>query len=333
MKTLVTGAAGFIGSSLVDGLLARGHEVVGVDNLSTGLLCNLKDAFNRNSPRGAFRHECMDIRSVEFVDLVKDSKPDRIFHLAAQVDVRASVQDPRSDALNNVLGTINVCEAARVAGVARILYAASGGSRYGSPTHLPVAENALPNPLSPYAVSKLAGEFYLQAYAQMYGMTAVALALPNVYGPRQSPHGEAGVVALFGAAFLSGRAVTIYGDGTSTRDYLYVGDVVEAFIRASEVPVSTNGVYNLGTGQQTSVVDLYDTMSTAAGRTTTVTYAPDRKGELKAIALDANKAYKEFQWSPTVGLKEGVLLTLEWLRANAAGPQRNPRLYKPLVSN
>ena len=321
LRSIVTGAAGFIGSTVVDRLLNRGYEVVGVDNLSTGSYANLRDAFAIGGTAGEFRLERIDIRSPEFTDLVLAAQPDVIFHLAAQVDVRASVLDPRLDALTNILGTINVCEAARKSGVQRVVYAASGGSRYGSRHRLPIAESESVGPVSPYAVSKLAGEFYLNAYAEMYGIAPVCLALANVFGPRQSPHGEAGVIAIFSDGLLRGRKVTVYGDGTSTRDYVYVDDVADAFVRAAQAPLSVTGTYNIGTGQQTTVAEVYRVISGALGLSTPPHYAPSRVGELHAIALDARRAQRELGWSPSVDFGEGVQKTIEWLRACRVTPR------------
>lgn len=237
MRTLITGAAGFIGSTLVDRLLAEGHDVVGIDNLSTGRIANLAEAFccNRNR-RGRFTYLQNDIQAPELTDIVAGTNPDVIFHLAAQVDLRASVSDPLFDARCNVLGTINVLEAARRSGVRRLVYAASGGSRYGAPTRLPVDETTRLGPLSPYAAAKVAGEMYIGAYAGMYGIAPICLGLANVYGPRQNPHGEAGVIAIFASRMLAGRPVTVFGDGTAARDYVYVDDVVDAFVRAGRAP-------------------------------------------------------------------------------------------------
>jgi UDP-glucose 4-epimerase len=316
LVAIVTGAAGFIGSTLVDRLLAEGHTVVGIDNLSTGVSANLEHATRRNQhSRGQFTFVEMDIEAPELAGVVADTEPDLVFHLAAQVDLRASVSDPQLDARSNVLGTINVCEASRRAGVERIVYAASGGSRYGAPTCLPVAESAQVNPLSPCAVAKLAGELYLSAYAQMYGMSSISLVLSNVYGPRQNPHGESGVVAVFGRALIAGLTPTIYGDGTAARDYIYVDDVADAFMCASRLPLSISGTYNIGTGELTTVNEVYQLIAEAMGAVPPPRYAAARTGELHAIALDPAAAGKHLGWKPSVNIAEGVERTVGWLCA------------------
>lgn len=319
MRTLVTGAAGFIGSTLVDRLLADGHQVVGVDNLSRGVAANLENARHRNaSAPGRFTFVKADIRAPELTDIVAGANPDTVFHLAAQVDLRASVGDPQFDAGINVLGTINVCEATRRAGVSRIVYAASGGSRYGAPNQLPVAESAPLGPLSPYAVAKLAGELYLRAYTGMYGIETICLALANVYGPRQNPLGEAGVVAVFGSAIIAGRPVTVFGDGTAARDYVYVDDVVDAFVRAGQLRGTAGGTYNIGTGLQTTVTEVHRLISAALGSSAAPQHAPARVGELRAIALDTTSARTELGWRPAVGIGEGIERTVGWLRTALA---------------
>jgi len=314
MRTLVTGAAGFIGSNLVDRLLADGHQVVGIDNLSTGRMCNLEQAFRFNgSAPGRFVFRQVDVQAPELSDIVEGSQPDVIVHLAAQVDVRVSVRDPLFDARTNVLGTINLCEASRRAGVPRIVYAASGGSRYGTPLFLPVDETCQVDPLSPYAVAKIAGEQYLHAYAGMYGIAPLCLALANVYGPRQDPHGEAGVIAIFCSAMATGRSVTVFGDGTATRDYVYVDDVVEAFMRASRAPLTTTGIYNIGTGKQTSVAEVHRLISAQFGESSPPIHGAARTGELQAISLDSSRARAELGWRPTVDLGAGIARTIGWL--------------------
>jgi UDP-glucose 4-epimerase len=316
MRYLVTGACGFIGSTLVDRLLAEGNEVIGIDNLVNGVPANLDQAlrFNRLRP-GKFTFLKADIQATELVGIVDGANPDVVCHLAAQVDLRASVSDPQFDARANVLGTINILEATRRAGVRRFVYAASGGSRYGAPTSLPVAETAPLNPLSPYAAAKVAGEMYISAYAGMYGIAPICLGLSNVYGPRQNPFGEAGVIAVFGSRMISGKPVTVYGDGTASRDYVYVDDVVDAFVRAGRAPLSTVGTYNIGTGQQATVAEVHRAIAAVLDESADPCYAAARTGELHEIALDASKAKRDLGWEPAVGLVEGIDRTVRWLRA------------------
>jgi UDP-glucose 4-epimerase len=314
MRTLVTGAAGFIGSTLVDRLLAEGHQVTGVDNLSAGPpAANFELAHGHNRP-GRFTFVAADIRYPELSDIVAGANPDAVFHLAAQVDVRKSVGDPQHDARNNVLGTINLLEASRRARVPRIVYAASGGSRYGSPTTLPTDEDTSAHPLSPYAVSKVAGELYMRAYADMYGLAPICLALANVYGPRQDPNGEAGVVTIFGKAMLSGRPTTIYGDGSAIRDYVYVDDVVTAFVCAAEAPIATTGTFNIGTGVQTTVAELHELIAAEAGAARPPDHAEARAGENQASVLDPTQAAQVLGWKPDTDLTEGIKRTVDWLR-------------------
>ena len=313
MRTLVTGAAGFIGSTLVDRLLEEGHHVTGVDNLSAGTpATNLESAHRHNGP-GRFTFVAVDVRHPALCDIVAGSNPEVVFHLAAQIDVRCSVDDPQYDARNNVLGTINLLEAIRRARVPRIIYAASGGSRYGAPANLPATEDTAVDPLSPYAVANVAGEFYMRAYAGMYGLAPICLALANVYGPRQDPHGKAGVVTVFGSAMFCGRPTTIYGDGSATRDYVYVDDAVTAFLCAADAPVTTTGTFNIGTGVQTTVTELHQLIAAAVGVSRLPDHAEARTGEVHANALDPSRAGRVLGWKPDTDLTEGIKRTVDWL--------------------
>ena len=285
---LVTGGAGFIGSTLVDRLLAEGHTVDVVDDLSTGSLANLADA--RASAGHQLTVHQMDVRSAEVVELMARRRPEVVFHLAAQADVRVSVADPVFDADVNVLGTLRVLEGARLAGAGRVVFAASGGTLYGEPdaSELPLKESLPHRPLSPYGVSKKAAIDYLVAYRELHALEFSALALANVYGPRQDPHGEAGVVAIFAERLLRGEQVTIFGDGEQTRDFVYVDDVVDAFVRAA-----TKGgglLCNIGTGRETSVNELYREMATQAGVEPDAEHQPLRQGEVLRNSLDPSRA-------------------------------------------
>lgn len=309
---MVTGGAGFIGSTLVDRLLADGHAVDVVDDLSSGSLANLADA--RASGGTALTIHHIDIRQPEMTDLVAHRRPAVIFHLAAQIDVRHSVDDPVFDAAVNVLGSVRVLEGARAAGTDRVVFAASGGTLYGEPdpADLPIKESLEQNPLSPYGVSKKAVIDYLIAYRALYSLEFCALALGNVYGPRQNPHGEAGVVAIFAEALLGHRPVTIFGDGEQIRDYVYVDDVVDAFARAA-----TRGgglVINVGTGKGTSVNELYRVLSAAAQLDVPVRRAPARAGELQRNVLDVGRAAMQLGWRPRTTLAEGTTSVVDSLR-------------------
>jgi UDP-glucose 4-epimerase len=316
MRALVTGAAGFIGSNLVDRLLADGHQVVGVDNLSTGTVANLEHAFRYNVLiPGRFTFLRNDIQAPDLIGIVAGSNPDVIFHLAAQVNHQTSVDDPQFDARSNVLGTINLCEAGRRGGVRRIVYAACGASRYGAPTGGLVDESTRVNPLSPCAVAKLAGEMYLRAYAEMYGLAPICLALSNVYGPRQNPYGAADVIASLGSAMITGQPLTVYGDGTAADDYVYVDDVVDAFVRAGSASIATTGTYNIGTGQHTPIAEVHGLISAALDGSSRRGFVMDCGDGLQAIALNASRAEKELGWKPTFDLAEGIQRTIRWLCA------------------
>ncbi|HEX8001144.1 MAG TPA: NAD-dependent epimerase/dehydratase family protein [Mycobacteriales bacterium] len=314
MRILVTGAAGFIGSTLTDRLIADGHDVVGVDDMSTGKMSNLAAARAANKERrGAFSLTKLSIVDPSFLDVVAKARPEVICHLAAQMDVRKSVADPVFDATVNVVGTINVLEAARRAGVRKVVFTSSGGSIYGSQTRLPVSERVRPAPESPYAASKASGELYLHAFQKMYGLEYTSLALANVYGPRQDPHGEAGVVAIFGTALLTGKPTKVFGDGGNTRDYVFVDDVVEAFVRACG-PGGNGRRLNIGTGVQTTDRGLHTVVAAAAGAPDDPEYAPPRIGDARSIALECAAARQALGWEPWTRLADGVQATVDWLR-------------------
>jgi UDP-glucose 4-epimerase len=317
MRALVTGGAGFIGSTLVDRLLAEGHEVDVVDNLSTGSLANLADARSNTDHR--FQLHNLDIRDEALEELIERRQPEVIFHLAAQIDVRVSVADPVLDAMINVIGSLHVLEGARKAGTRKVVFASSGGTIYGAiaDEDLPADESHPQRPVSPYGITKKVVGDYLFAYRELHQLEYTALALANVYGPRQDPHGEAGVVAIFAGRLLSGEPCTIFGDGGQTRDYVFVDDVVDAFVRAAD---KGNGlIINVGTGTETSVTELYETMASVAGVDTPAINAPARPGELARSALDASRATEQLGWTPWTDLAAGTGAVLDYFRTKSQG--------------
>jgi UDP-glucose 4-epimerase len=313
VRALVTGGAGFIGSTLVDRLLAEGHAVDVVDDLSTGSLANLGEARSTQGYELTFHR--LDIRDSSVVELMAHRRPEVVFHLAAQADVRVSVERPTFDAEVNVIGTLNVLEGARAAGARKVVFAASGGTLYGEPEKLPVPESHPQRPLSPYGVSKKAACDYLAAYRDLHGIEYTALALANIYGPRQDPHGEAGVVAIFAGRLLAGEACTIYGDGTQTRDFVFVDDVVDAFARAAHR--GSGLLMNVGTGTETSVNRLYAIMAEAAGSDLPAVYAPARPGELARSSLDPSRAGIHLGWKAWTTMEAGAAEVLRWFAARA----------------
>ncbi|GAA4598910.1 GDP-mannose 4,6-dehydratase [Planotetraspora phitsanulokensis] len=299
MRVLVTGGAGFIGSTLVDRLVRDRHEVTVLDDLSSGR--------NRNPEA---RLDVMDVRDPAVGPLVETLRPEVVCHLAAQISVRKSVADPVLDARLNVEGTVNVIEAARRAGARKVVYASSVAV-YGRPPIIPVPAGAATDPRSPYAASKLSGEIYLSAYAGLYGLEYTTLVLSNVYGPRQSPEGEAGVVSIFTDALLSGRRTVVYGDGSQTRDYVFVDDVVDGFARACG-PEGNGRRFNLGTGVQTTDRRLHTLVAAAAGVPDEPDFEPARLGDLPAMAVDPAPAFEGLGWRPAFDLAAGLKATVAW---------------------
>ncbi|MBS1886494.1 MAG: GDP-mannose 4,6-dehydratase [Actinobacteria bacterium] len=309
MRSLVTGGAGFIGSNLVDALLARGDEVTIVDDLSTGRRENLVEAL----AGGAELLE-IDIRDRAALEAaVAGAAPEVLFHLAAQIDVRKSVADPAFDASINVAGTANVLEAVRAVGVPRLVFSSTGGAIYGEGDgrELPLREDTAVAPLSPYGQSKQAGELYLGLYERLYGVSSVCLRLGNVYGPRQDPLGEAGVIAIFCGALRAGARPVVFGDGLQTRDYIFVGDVVAAMLAAASS--SATGAINVGTGIETDVLTLISALATLDDSPFEPDFAPPRTGEVQRITIDPSRAERDLAWRPRTALAEGLEITLRSL--------------------
>jgi UDP-glucose 4-epimerase len=307
MRAIVTGGSGFIGSNIVDGLLARGDEVTVLDDLSTGRRENLDGAL----ANGAELVEG-DIRDQEaLVELAERVRPETIFHLAAQIDVRKSAADPALDAQINVVGTINVLTAAQAVG-ARVVNSSTGGAIYGEGKIIPAPEDHPAEPEAPYGQSKFAAEGYCGLFNRLHGVSAVSLRYGNVYGPRQDPLGEAGVIAIFCGKLLEGEQPTIFGDGLQTRDYVFVGDVVRANLAAAGSDAT--GAINIGTGVQSSVIDLVEALAPQADGRFEAIMAPERPGEVRHIALDATRAGELLGWSAEMGLADGLAVTLDSLR-------------------
>ena len=306
MRVLVTGGAGFIGSHVTDAFLGRGDAVLVADDLSRGQASRL------DTRAALHKLSVQDSRSL--TALVQETRPPLICHLAAQIDVRVSVTAPAEDAQVNVVGMINVLEAARTVG-ARVVFASSGGALYGRDAAIPSPEGALTLPESPYGVAKLCAEHYIGLYNRLHGTRHGVLRLANVFGPRQDPAGEAGVIAVFCAGVLAGRSPIIYGDGTQTRDYVYVGDVVRAFMAAADA--ERPGTWNIGTGIETSVLDLIDTIGEIAGRAVTPEFAAARPGELLRSAVAPGWAGKDLGWRPLTPLASGMRNVYRWIEAEA----------------
>lgn len=306
MNILVSGGAGFIGSHLVDAFIAAGHQVIVLDNLTTGRSENL-------NPGARFIE--MDVRDPDVAKVFEREEIDVLCHQAAQMNVRKSVANPRFDADVNVLGSLNLFEAARNRGVEKILFASTGGAVYGEQEYFPADEKHPLRPLCPYGVSKLAVEKYLGYYGQVYGMTTIILRYANVYGPRQNPEGEAGVVAIFSEAMLAGQRPTINGDGTQTRDYVYVGDVARANLAALECRESR--IYNVGTGIEHDVTTIFQMLRELLWPSCEEVHGPARLGEQRRSVIDPRKIAHELGCRPTVALEDGLRLTAEWYRSRA----------------
>ncbi len=309
MDCVVTGGAGFIGSNLVDALVARGDRVTVIDTLVTGKRENLVDALAHGA-----RLETVDVRDADAVrGVCETAAPELVFHLAAQIDVRHSVSQPADDAQTNVLGTINVLEAARATGVRRIVNTSTGGGLYGDADVLPTPEDSPIRPLAPYGQSKLGAEGYCALYTRLHGLSTVSLRYGNVYGPRQDVHGEAGVVAIFCGHLVDGTPPTVFGDGGQTRDWVDVSDVVRANLLAAESTIT--GPVNIGHGQETSVRQLIEALDDISPERPlpAANYSPDRPGEVRRSCLDVSRARTELGWEASVSLRDGLRTILAGL--------------------
>ncbi|TFH25656.1 MAG: NAD-dependent epimerase/dehydratase family protein [Myxococcales bacterium] len=306
MRILVTGGAGFIGSHIAQAYADAGHEVAVLDSLFSG--------HEENVPDGVSLLRA-DVRSAEGADAVADFAPEVINHHAAQMNVRVSVDDPLFDADVNILGLINIIERARKSGLKRVLFASSGGTVYGEPETLPATEEFETHPVCPYGVSKLTSEHYLYYYSRIHGVDYVALRYSNVYGPRQDPHGEAGVIAIFCQNLLADKDVTIFGDGLQTRDYVFVGDVVRANVAALEGDF--RGSVNIGTGKESNVVELYDRVKELVGGKGKAVHGPAKDGEVRRNVLDVSKAGAVLGWTPTTELSAGLVSTVDFFRTRS----------------
>lgn len=301
---LVTGGAGFVGSHIVDALLERGMDVTVIDNLSTGRRENV-------DPKVDFFE--MSVLSPNAQDVITEVEPDVVFHLAAQINARASVEDPPMDAETNVLGTIRVAHTAARAGAQKIIFTSTGGAMFGPDIEPPHTEDMPVSPKSPYGISKRSAEMYINFVGEFHDIPTVNIRPANIYGPRQDAAGEAGVIAIFSELMLEEKPVTIFGDGEQTRDYVFVDDVVRAQMMAMEHDVS--GTFHIGTGRETSVNDIYEMLSEFTGNDISPQRAPAKPGELQRSALDAGKAKEVFGWEPECALRDGLEKTVDWFRS------------------
>ena len=307
-RALVTGGAGFIGSHLVDRLVEAGFQVAVLDDLSTGRRENLNSSAS---------FHCVDLCAPVLADVFREERPEVLFHLAAQSSVVTSLKEPAEDARTNILGSLNLLEQCERYGVERVIYSSTGGALYGDPQQLPCTETHPVRPLSPYGASKYAVEGYLHCFSSLAGFKSTVLRYSNVYGPRQDPAGEAGVIAIFCRRMLDGEGVVIYGDGQQERDFIYVGDVVEANIKA--LHQEDNEAYNISTGKGTSVDLVFERLAQLTSYTKSPTYDSARPGEVHKIYLDAGKAERGLDWVPRVGLEEGLALTVKHFRHPETG--------------
>ncbi len=307
MRALVIGGAGFIGSHLAETLIKKGFHVTVIDNLSTGR--------KEQVPKDAtFIYH--DITDPTTIDLIAEGNYDYVFHQAAQMNLRRSVERPAWDAQINIIGSLHVLEGAVKGKVKQLIFASSGGTCYGEQQHYPCDETHPLNPISPYGVAKVSVEKYLYCYAYNYGLSYVALRYANVYGPRQNPHGEAGVIAIFAQKMLQGENPVIFGDGEQTRDFVYIDDVIEANLRVINYP--ENVAFNIGTGIETSVNEIFRLMNAYFDNRFQPVYAPPKKGELRRSALSYQRIYKALQWKPKIALKQGIIKTLQWFEKHYA---------------
>jgi len=305
LKVLITGGAGFIGSNVADGLISEGYETVIADDLSNG--------HQENIPQKAKFYRA-DIRESGLEEVFEKERPDIVIHNAAQLSVRISVEDPLKDAGINIMGGLNLIDISRRYGVKKIIFASSGGTIYGEQEKFPADESHPERPVSPYGVAKLSTEHYLYCYYRIYGLEYISLRYANIYGPRQDPYGEAGVVAIFSKRILEGRSPIINGDGLQTRDYTYVGDVVRVNLASLESDFV--GPVNIGTGVETDVVTLFNILKSVSGKDVDAEQGPPKSGEQRRSVLDCSLAEKVFGWKPEVSIEEGLKLTYGWFEKN-----------------
>ncbi|MFZ1627020.1 MAG: NAD-dependent epimerase/dehydratase family protein [Candidatus Moraniibacteriota bacterium] len=308
MRILITGGAGFIGSHVADVLIERGHRVTILDNLSSG------SEENVNRRAKFYKFDIGNRKRLE--KLFEKVQPEAVFHFAAQINVRASVDDPSADATTNVMGSLSLIELAAKHGVKKFIFSSTGGAMFDDATPRPTPESIPAAPLSPYGIAKLSIEHYLRFFRQVHGLPYVVLRYANVYGPRQNAHGEAGVVAIFLTRMLEGVGPTINGDGLQTRDYVYVGDIAQANVLALDSEL-TEGVFHIGTGIETSVNDIFRMLNWQFGKAFEETHGPAKSGEALASALNARKAKESLQWEPKVALSEGLVATATWFKARS----------------